>query len=233
VERKDIPYVLREVILIVSGILIAFWLNAWWLDRSAYRTETDYLLRLEIDLGTTEADVEEVIQTHREKVDILQHIIALLGAGPSQARADSIAMMGYRINQYTLFNETVRAYDELVGAGRVELLTSAAIRAALQDYAYEREFNQDWDDYHSDFSVQIAEPAVLARLPIKIRDDGANALEPPSFELLTLFDDLMFWNLVRQRLDNEVGILSARLDLLESLRTARLLVGDEVQFRGR
>jgi hypothetical protein len=233
VASKDMTYVVREVILIVAGILIAFGLNAWWQGRSARTTETVYLTRLETDLHTAEVELEEKIESHREKVELLQHVVALLGAGPSQARADSVAALGAEVTVYTLLSESVRAYDELVNAGNVELLTSGAIRAALQDYAYEREVNQDWDEYQGDFSIQVVEPAVLERLPIRIRDEAANSFAPPPFEALALFDDLVFWNLVRFRLDNELGVLDARQELLRSVGEAYRLVVEELRQRDR
>ena len=59
--NKDLAYLLREVVLIVAGILIAFALNAWWQGRSAVATETAYLTRLDTDLGTTDAALEKAI----------------------------------------------------------------------------------------------------------------------------------------------------------------------------
>jgi hypothetical protein len=225
--------VLREVVLIVAGILIAFGLNAWWQGRSAVATETAYLTRLDTDLGTTDAALEEVIDRHREKVEIYRRIVALLGDGASPARADSLVALGYEIGAYTLFSESVRTYDELVNAGNVELLTSRTIRAALQDYAHAREDNQDWDDYQNDYSIHVAEPAVLERLPISIGDELSDTLAPPPFEPLTLFDDLVFWNLARQRLDNELGVLRVRQELLVSIREAHSLVSEELAQRSR
>jgi hypothetical protein len=233
VANKDMTYVVREVILIVAGILIAFGLNAWWLGRSARSTETVYLSRLETDLHTTEVELQEKIEIHREKVELLQALIALLGAGPSQARADSVAALGAEVTVYTPFSESVRAYDELVNAGTVELLANGTIRAALQDYAYIRDVNRDWDEYQGDFSIQVVEPAVLQRLPIRIRDEAANSFAPPPFEPLALFDDLVFWNLVRFRLDNELGVLEVRQELLGSVEEAYRLVTEELLQRDR
>jgi hypothetical protein len=233
VANNDVTYVLREVVLIVAGILIAFGLNAWWQGRSAHATETAYLARLETDLTTTDAALEGIIERHLEKVEIYRGIVTLLGAGPSQARADSLVALGYEIGRYTLFSESVQTYDELVNAGGVELITSAAIRAALQHYAHTREDNQEWDDYQNDYSIQVAEPAVLERLPISIGDEASDTFAPPPFESMSLFGDLVFWNLVRQRLDNELGVLRVRRELLSSIREAHSLVSEELTHRVR
>jgi Family of unknown function (DUF6090) len=232
VANRDLKYMLREVVLIVAGILIAFGLNAWWQGRLEAREEFAYLVRLEVDLGTMEVSLDSAAESHRRKVDLLQDIVALLSAGPSQTRADSMVALGYQITVFTPFVESVRTYDELVAAGNVELLSNDSVRAALQDYAYKLADSRDWDEYQIAYSVQVVEPAVLERLPIRIRDEDANSQKPPAFESIALFDDLFWWNLVRSRLDNELGILEARLSLRSAVVEAKRVVSQELALHG-
>lgn len=86
--RQDSPGLLsratvREILIVVTGIMIAFALDAWW-DRSSTTASLRQQAELVLDeLRAAESELQSAVDTHRRLMETAQSLAGLLEALPS------------------------------------------------------------------------------------------------------------------------------------------------------
>jgi len=132
-RRETVQRLALELFVVVAGILIAFWLDAWW-DRSSAR-ESEL-----VELAGVRSEVLEGIGILERFLDIqtryggrLDHAMTELasGTGSSVALADSTlqALLAWRT-----VDVPTAALDALIASGRLGTIRNSEVRAALASY---------------------------------------------------------------------------------------------------
>jgi hypothetical protein len=124
-----------EGVVIVSSILLAFGIDAWWDDRGDRRAEVQYLQRLLDDVRYDRAENQAVTEVLNESLTATDELLGLIAAGsldPSEAgRWIPLLVSAARTLQPDYSRGT---YEDLVTSGRTELIRSASVRARLAEY---------------------------------------------------------------------------------------------------
>jgi len=79
----DVPYIIRELLIVIVGILIAIWINAWWNGLENARLEAALLDQLGTDLARAE---EQLAGAAAGSEASAQSVLMVIGA----SRADSV-----------------------------------------------------------------------------------------------------------------------------------------------
>ena len=155
-----------ELFVVVAGILIAFWLDAWW-DRSSAR-EAELA-----ELASVRSEVSEGIDVLEGFLDIqtrygkrLDHAMTELTAemGSSVALADSTlqALLAWRT-----VDVPTAALDALIASGRLGTIRNPDVRARLASYPTVLADLYEDEDLARDFVEMVLVPrlAPLGVLP--------------------------------------------------------------------
>lgn len=117
-----------EGAVIVTSILLAFAVDAWWDGRIERREERDALELLLRDLDGTVAQLEEYGLIMDDLAEAGYGAYGILSDGEQRVRQDELATLLTR----TLFRRTLRlprtAYSDLVSTGTLRLVRSPEIR---------------------------------------------------------------------------------------------------------
>lgn len=138
IKEINWKYSLGELVLIVSGILIALALNQWNERRKLYDTETKMLNELQVSLKNDMEDILINLKMHEESYN--SAIILLDHLKAKRAYNDTLDSHFGKVLGTTIFLTDDAAYNNLQDKGRY-LVTNDSIKAQLsilyaQDYKY-------------------------------------------------------------------------------------------------
>lgn len=166
-----------EFLVVVTGVLVALAINAWWEARREHGLERGYLLRLEADLVADSLELEANLAFERKRAEQARLLIrSLSGTRPDDTDAfihavEEVAwVLAPRLSPYT--------FQELQSTGNLRLLRDPDIRRALSAYYYQSINNRDFFlEYASDRAWTYAR-ATSGVLPSETR--VAISLEQPA-----------------------------------------------------
>jgi len=133
-RRQDWLAFAIELVLVIVGILIALQIDNWNTTRKERDEERQYLAAIASELEANSKRLEELIQFNQRYLESVNLITASLDkpAGDVDRRALTEAF-GLTLNlSATRLNSGV--YDELVSAGKLQLLQSSTLRQDLISY---------------------------------------------------------------------------------------------------
>ena len=120
----------REMVVVVTSILIAFGLDAWWDSTIERRREQDLLNSLLVEFRSNEAQLALRISNHqRLATNAAALVAALAGSGASQATVPDSLLLSLFVSP--TFDPTLGALEEAQSSGRTGLIRSTDLRALL------------------------------------------------------------------------------------------------------
>ena len=182
-EPKRIRRALIELLVIVTGVLIALWIDAGWGWLQDRQDETQILADLEADFSANAATIDSVLAVHDALIEGVPLVIAsgADGLGDSDLFGAFLAI----VTNETFIPRT-GALDAAIASGRLTLIRDPELRAALtgwRHYVVEAQEEIEWAapardgfldaiavDVAGSVDVQLA-PDVLRRVLNRVRDE--------------------------------------------------------------
>jgi hypothetical protein len=125
---------LREVVVLVAGILIAFALDAWWQRRGDARHERAHLRALASDFDRNIERLNELIALETRTADSSRRLLAL-GPEAVGAHPDSLVSLLGPIYTSNRFEPVLGTYRALESSGGLAQLRDDSLRRALAEFA--------------------------------------------------------------------------------------------------
>ena len=165
-----------ETVVVVVGVLTAFWLNDWNESRKARIAEIGILKELILGLDTDSSQLVINIAIHNQAIKSSEIIINVLDS--NVAFSDSLARHFASVNNYTTFTSALGPYESLKSMG-FETISNKSLRLeiiSLYDRRYsilkynEKILTDDiqelkrnyYQNHFKEFQVIIAEPPYYA-----------------------------------------------------------------------
>lgn len=124
-----------EFVIVIAGVVIGFQINAWNEARQDHNQAAALLERLEIDFQETRALALEQNRGYYSNTVRLDELLARI---EDEQDAMSDAEAGLLLNDAMFFRlpqATPISFQEMLSAGRLELLREAELRVKLREYA--------------------------------------------------------------------------------------------------
>ena len=145
-KRPDMSWgrIFAEGAVVVASILLAFAIDAWWDERQIRAEEQQILQGLEEEFISIHEVLTRHSNYHMQDIETLEKVLITINNGQSDDAGSNVeAALREMASPVTtdLGNGTL---DALLGSGRLEILTSRALRARL--VGWERVIGEVWDD---------------------------------------------------------------------------------------
>ena len=179
---KYFKYAIGEIILVVIGILIALQLNNWNAERLERKSETDYYCQLLVDFELDKAELLELTEVSKQRVELSKELLLDLDA-QTKTKEELLGSLLYALRSDS-FIPSKSTITDLTSSGRLSLIKDKSLKKKLFKY-YEdldnkseistsnREINSDniinWDNIlefgWQEVSVFELNESILKTLP--------------------------------------------------------------------
>lgn len=136
ISRSAATWALGEIAIVVVSVLIAFALNAWWVERETLRTEQVHLRALVTDFERNIESLRQLIERQARvevaSVDLLK--VARSEAGSRAAPAASRVLL-WQVFASNRFEPVMGAYTALLNSAGLTLIQDDTLRASLAAFA--------------------------------------------------------------------------------------------------
>ena len=175
--RSGVRWFAAEFLVVVTGILVAFALQAWYEGRRDADRERSYLAQLAADLRDTDRLVATADAENRP-ADLAGTRLLRAYYAPTPPPRDSILLWFVQASQYELVRPVTATVEALVTTGDLNLIRSDSLRTAIAAYldrsrqlvasqqTYEQEFLRASDalDLKIDYAEALTALAPQARI---------------------------------------------------------------------
>lgn len=219
-RRETVWWAAGEISIVVAGVLIAFALNAWWVEREALRAEQVHLRSLVTDFEQNVGSLQVLIQ-RQERVAKASVDLLRLARTERVASSDRIRPLLGQVLSSVRFEPVMGAYEALLNSAGLTLIRDDELRSSLAAFAarmngrYSERFSDElYFSLIRDFAgrLGIADEVLADRKP------------PTSFSSLLADAKFQEYLALRHTAESEVagqyrGFLKAAQKVLAELRS--------------
>ncbi len=174
-NTRDIPWprIIAEGGAIVISILLAFWIEAWWDDRSDALQERTLLTALLEDFRATSDEFETTIAGHSQVFSSMEQILfwAESGSVPKESHAQVDQLLASVFYRNT-FDPPMGAVDTILASGRLNLARNPALVTELTRWTALVEDLNERETVAADHFYQTVYPYLSSNLNIQDLDKG-------------------------------------------------------------
>lgn len=140
----DYHYAFVQVILMVTSILIAFWVDTWWQGKQDIKKEDAYLSALESELEENRAKYNAHLQVLNDDIKTTNAFLSLLQENQTgDIPPDSLQKYLWPLITVETLSPTRAALDDLVNSGGMQYIRSDILRRQIATYKQSFEFDFD------------------------------------------------------------------------------------------
>jgi len=171
--KQDISWtrIFAEGGAILVSILLAFWIDAWWDDRSDIILERSLLNALSQDLQATQKEFVKISAGHQKVLGSMEKILywAEAGSVPENDRA-SVDVLLSNVFYRPTFDPPMGAVDTILSSGRLDLLGNPKLVTELTRWGSLVEDLKGRENAAADHFYQAVYPYLSSKLNIQDLD---------------------------------------------------------------
>lgn len=129
---KKLRWFFGEFFVVVSGVLVAFLLNGWWMSMKDAEKEENYLRQIHRDLQST---IAHVSKAENEQRAVLHACSQLMSAAYSKELPPDSILTKHALNSMSFWpgSQVSAAISSLVSTGALQLISNDSLRSALAE----------------------------------------------------------------------------------------------------
>jgi hypothetical protein len=210
-----------EGALIVTSILLAFGIDAWWADRQERRESLRLLEGLHGDFAANRAALSETIQFQEGIVDRLARLDGMSETDLDRTPSDSVDGFVFAVQAPWTFDGQSGTLEALIASGRLSILKVPGLSAALlnwkarvEDLEEEKIATRAISDAARHRTAQLGGPWGTQDLAVKASmEEALRQLPPPDLALVATDAELRA--LLREKRVLSIIYLAELIPLLE------------------
>ncbi len=173
-------YAIGEIIIVIVGISIAFWLNNWKEDRRDDATHREYVNSLILDAENEILLLEENNREFQEKLDLITRLTPHLGSG--RPDRDSVMYWVFSLPVQTQYVPQDDTYQTLLNSGDMRLFHDLSLRRKIvQYYADAQKVQTPYERIRNIHEKYLGDIFIYELDYIKIAQGDASLLDKPLF----------------------------------------------------
>ena len=140
-------YALGEILIVIIGISIAFWLNNWKENSANQQQKKQYLENLVLDIQQEINQLEENQKSIHDKLRRIKVIRPFLGV--NEGNRDSIARHIFNLARTINFHPENTTHQTLINSRDMKLINDFQLRRNMQEhYAFHKQVLQNYERIH-------------------------------------------------------------------------------------
>jgi hypothetical protein len=227
--RRGLRWFAAEFLVVVSGILVALALQAWWNNRAERIEERALLQRLLIEFVNNRKLFDEVDQRQQDVIAKAKRLLQLTGPQPGKIADTSFeSLVASMINDLPTYDASTNELQAMLGSGQLALIRNDVLRGKIAAWREALDQLNGTERTALDEVVHGFVPYLLERVPFQNLDRSSGLITsqvPSRFtsDYESLRTDMRFENHVENRWALAVFIL-------RRAATARGLMDDIIRL---
>lgn len=136
--------VIRDLIVVIVGILAALWLESWWQDRQDRQEELVILKGLRTEFVMNRAQLVDKMSVWTDSMDAAEQAHMLMGMPVTVEVRAKTRKMFIAVSRMQFYDPTQGQLMSLMSSGKLNLVRSADLRARIAD----------WPDLVADLEIE-------------------------------------------------------------------------------
>jgi len=207
----------REGLVVVVSILIAFSLDAWWDVWSDRRDESEILGSLATEFAENRDRLSQDIEDVRGYVGAAQRLLSALEDPAVVLSTDSAGAYLWRTMSWRTTNFRTATLDAVVGGGRLELIRDDSLRVALAGWPSRLADSAEEEVFEWREITERYRPLVGRYVAIPSLEGEASPPAPSAAQVERLLPTTEFRSALAMRLDVSIVALNDKQRTLQEL----------------
>ncbi|MFD1063240.1 DUF6090 family protein [Winogradskyella litorisediminis] len=131
-KTKTWKYTLREIIIVIIGITIAFSMNKCAESRTDAKLKEQYLSNLKSDIEADKLQLTKNAKDLKQKLKICEELIPILNTGKKQGMP--LMNSTFELVQYNTFSPQDITYKTLINSGDLKLIDDFDLKTSIQGH---------------------------------------------------------------------------------------------------
>jgi len=148
-ETQKIPWkrISVEAAAIVTSILLAFSIDAWWDERSDRISLTGAITNLSVEVASARGEIEGATQRNLDRIDALRKFVSLSPDELMKLDDDSIQFLAQMFAVPSPFDASGFALQGLLAGGNLDIIADEDLGAAIIEWSqFPKEIERDYAD---------------------------------------------------------------------------------------
>ena len=125
---------LRDLIIVVMGILGALALESWWQDLQDRAEETELLAGLQDEFKSNYEQLDEIVSIWSDIALATDNAMTYMGRSVDTLDADEVIAVFRKRHSARFFDPRIGQLSSLINSGKLGLISNAMLRAKLADW---------------------------------------------------------------------------------------------------
>ena len=150
---KYLPYAFGEIVLVVIGILLALQVNTWNQNRLNSAEEKQLLQAIQIKMKHNRFQAETGFDRYNAVVNASKQLIKISAKPLNSLKPGELDNYFHNLSKRFLVGNSNKTsiYDEMIGSGKLNLLTSKELRSELTSLKANMELLASYEDLQASF----------------------------------------------------------------------------------
>ncbi len=179
-KKINWKYAIGEIMIVIVGISIAFWLNNWKEDRRDVATHREYVNSLILDMENEIELLEGNNLEFQEKLELITKLTPHLGSG--RPGRDSVMYWVFSLPIQTQYVAQDDTYQTLLNSGDMRLFHDLSLRRRIvQYYADAQKVETPYERIRNIHEKYLGDIFIYELDYVKISQGDASLLDKPLF----------------------------------------------------
>lgn len=211
---KYILYALGELVLVVTGILIALQVNNYNVERQFEEIENQYYHSMKLQLIEDKKLLEIEVSGIKERVEDYLTAIQLIKDN-SHTDAQLLATKVFRLLEYGDFRRKSSVYQTLTYSGEINNIKNLSIVDNLQEIERSYEITERLEITQARFVMTHAAPAVIQVLDFEsVKLISSKLVYTPAFKNIFLVE-IRLANEKKREFENVLSVIDSTLKAID------------------
>ena len=156
-----------EFLVVVSGILVALAVDAWWSDRTERVQERELLEGLRAEFVANRVLFERTMDLHEETIEQARQLLDLTGPDPNDIDPTKVDELLFPLlSEMPSFHPAMGEVEAMLGSGQLGLIRNDRLRTVVAAWPGTLALLRETEDEMREDVIRGFYPYVLERVPL-------------------------------------------------------------------
>lgn len=157
--RKYLLYAVGEILLVMIGILLAFQVDKWNIDRTKRQAELAYYESIKNQIEDDQYQLKGQINYNARYLAQFNYAIEII-ENDDKTKLDTLGKIARNLTNYSDFDKQGNIYETMVNSGQIKLLSNEKIIEGVRNLEQRYMYINRMENIHYDAMITYVIPSI-------------------------------------------------------------------------